>query len=385
MSLRNVTRLVLLESKAWTTRRILPKYSSYSSLLVRYQHQQRPIPQEERKESGGQGQSQGQNPGEQSEKTSYLKVKSTETKTAIGNRYLNFLEKYQEMLGKKFPGTMQVYRVFVVGFKDFLTEVKDYLAIKKRVVTSSGGVKELSLQELEIYFFMPKDMVRVGPVLLFSALPLAQYLVFPIAYYFPRHLLSSHFWTLQQKFEFAIENLRVRLQNYRPVLRHMQSGLERVTDEKLKALTQDVLNKLGSGSHPTVRQIMAIKTLFETDAFSLQAIHGPHAKRLCKIYGLHSYWFKRRRLYDHAYLLTVMDAAILRHGIFNLKPEELKSACYLRGLNASNLRHEDLMSYLQQWMSISTSVQPHAYSFLLHLPVLLSYNHPNNWALLKPT
>jgi hypothetical protein len=52
-----------------------------------------------------------------------------------------------------------------------------------------------------------------------------------------------------------------------------------VRDERLKSKCQKVLDKLGSGSHPSGREIMDIKPLFQTDPFSLKAIYGPHVVR----------------------------------------------------------------------------------------------------------
>lgn len=46
---------------------------------------------------------------------------------------------------------------------------------------SPTKVIELSLKEVDLYYRMPAEIQRVGPTLLISALPLANYIVFPIA------------------------------------------------------------------------------------------------------------------------------------------------------------------------------------------------------------
>lgn len=76
---------------------------------------------------------------------------------------------------------MNVYRVFVVGVKDFYTDMKLLLKITKISNTSSLGLRALTRKELEVYYQMPKDMFRVAPVLVISALPFANYVVFPLA------------------------------------------------------------------------------------------------------------------------------------------------------------------------------------------------------------
>jgi hypothetical protein len=50
---------------------------------------------------------------------------------------------------------------------------------------------------LQLYLNLPSDLIRTAPVLLISALPFAQNVVFPVALMFPKQLLSSHFWSDQ--------------------------------------------------------------------------------------------------------------------------------------------------------------------------------------------
>lgn len=69
-------------------------------------------------------------------------------------------------------------------------------------------------------------------------------------------------------------------------------------------------------------------------------------------------------------------------GPSNLSSEVLRDCCFQRGLNASNLSNEELIKWLEQWIEVSKITDPHNFSLFLHLPVLTTYNHPNNWKLL---
>ncbi|XP_035707075.1 uncharacterized protein LOC110848636 isoform X2 [Folsomia candida] len=117
-------------------------------------------------------------------------------------KFFEFVKKFPE---KKFPGAMNVYRVFTIGVKEFAKELADYVRISGKVIMSSNGIRNLNSTELDIYYRMPKEVTRVAPTLIISALPFMNYIMFPIAYYFPKRLLSSHFWSLQQKSQFAID------------------------------------------------------------------------------------------------------------------------------------------------------------------------------------
>lgn len=78
-----------------------------------------------------------------------------------------------------------------------------------------------------------------------------------------------------------------------------------------------------------------------------------------------------------------MDNAIMREGgVQSLNTESLRNACHLRGLNSQHLSNQDMALWLQQWLEISQNVDKKSYSMLLHSPVLLAYNNPQNWMLI---
>lgn len=76
---------------------------------------------------------------------------------------------------------MHIYRVFSVGVKDFYGDMKRYVKIYNIVNSSTKGFAALTRQEMELYQQMPKDIMRIGPVLLVATLPFANYVVFPLA------------------------------------------------------------------------------------------------------------------------------------------------------------------------------------------------------------
>lgn len=78
-----------------------------------------------------------------------------------------------------------------------------------------------------------------------------------------------------------------------------------------------------------------------------------------------------------------IDMAIVREGgTANLTTEILRNSCFLRGLNASNLTNDELTHWLDQWIEVSKHVNQQNFSLFLHLPIFLTYNHPNNWKLI---
>ncbi|KAK9728412.1 LETM1-like, RBD [Popillia japonica] len=301
----------------------------------------------------------------------------------IVNRYVEFLMKYETAMEKRFPSAMRVYRMFMDGIKLFYKDVKDYLKIVRSLNKKENKLMDLTRTEIELYYQMPKDMVKVAPILILSLLPFANYVIFPLAYFFPRHLLCSHFWNLQQKAEFRIMILQQRLIHNRPVFRHLQAPLPQLKDNQLYDKWNAILASLGSGSHPTTEEILACKKLFMGKPFHLFYLRSNHVKHLLLMHDMHRVWFRRSRLAERAAILIAIDRAILREGgLESMSTEALRKACLMRGLNPLNMKKEHMINWLLLWLTISNEIDKYSYSLLLHCPILLAYNHPTNWQLI---
>lgn len=212
----------------------------------------------------------------QHRKTIYKTQEAKKIKFFVLNKYLDYLKKYEKLLESKFPGAMRVYKVFMEGTKDFFTDFKGFISIIRRLNTQGVNLHSLTLNELELYHQLPKDIRKVAPVLLISALPFANYVVFPIAYYYPRLLLTRHFWNIQQKSEYNTIFLRNRLLHNKPVLRHLQLHLRGLKSHRLHKNWSNIVGLLGSGVQPTVGQILECKDLFTEVPYHLMYLSGNH-------------------------------------------------------------------------------------------------------------
>lgn len=101
------------------------------------------------------------------------------------------------------------------------------------------------------------------------------------------------------------------------------------------------------------------------------------------MHGLRRTIFRKNKLKYRAYILLEMDKAILREGgVDALAMDTLRNACLIRGLNGSHLTNQEMKNWLKNWLEISQCVDKNSYSLLLHTPILLAYNHPQNWVLI---
>lgn len=304
----------------------------------------------------------------------------------VFTRYVDHVKNYDKGLQKNFPSALRVYRVFVDGVAAFYQDMKRYIKITRIINGSAQGLAALTRGELELYLQMRLDMYKVAPVILFSSLPFVGYAALPLAALYPRALLSSHFWTLQQKAEFQQYYLIQRLSNNRNVLRSLQSKLEEAKCLKYYEVWNHIIVLLGSGQHPSPNEILSIKDLFAESPYQFSSLTQKHIKYLCNIHGIRAGLFAifgREKLRERADLLHHMDLAIRREGgVHNMHPDALKKACYIRGLNPINMSSDGMIEWLQGWVEVSLDLEEQHNSLLLHLPILLGYNHPNNWQLI---
>ncbi|KAK9878361.1 hypothetical protein WA026_021672 [Henosepilachna vigintioctopunctata] len=300
------------------------------------------------------------------------------------NRYILYLKDYEKYIEKRFPNAVGLYRTFKDGTKTFIRDVKLYYSIVRSLNKRAKQMCDLTRKELELYDNLPRDMLKLTPILLFSALPFTNYVIFPLIYFFPKQLLSQHFWTIEQRNEFNRLFLHNRLVHNKPIFRHLQEQLSRVKCHDSYQTWQNVLGKIGSGVQPDVDQILECKDLFINEPYNLNYLRGSHIKHLLHLHNLHTFiLFRRSRLANKALILKEMDLAILREGgVHNLPLESLRMSCYIRGLDPTNMIQEDMICWLKKWIQISKTIDRSSASLLLHCPILLGYNEPSNWKLI---
>ncbi|XP_072399760.1 LETM1 domain-containing protein 1 isoform X2 [Diabrotica undecimpunctata] len=317
-------------------------------------------------------------------KSIYKREEAKKLRFYVVTKYVEYLKNFDKVLAKNFPETVQTYRLFIDGTKEFIKDTKEYFRIIRILNTPGKSFANLLRREMELYQQMPKDMKKVAPVLIIFSIPFGSYVILPLAYMFPRYLLCSHFWNLKQKSEYQILSLKDRLTHNRPIFRHLQSQMYFLKPHCLYKSWKEVVGKIGSGVHPTVGEIAKCKELFMTEPYHLLYLSSNHIVHLLKMHDMSvGIFFRRSRLTERAYILKEMDKAIMREGgVHNLPIDALKKACYIRGLNPTNMKNEEMIKWLTDWIQLSSQVDKDSYSLLLHAPVLLSYNAPSNWMLI---
>jgi len=315
------------------------------------------------------------------EKRRELRLKQSEAKTRMQmgllGRFLNYLASYGEILEKAFPDTIvKTYRLFSMGTSALIRDTKTYIYVQTvlGITDHNKAFRTFTRRELEVYHSLPQDLARVAPVLLLSAFPFAQNVVFPLALLHPQRFLSTQFWTNIQKDSASLDDIKKRRGVHLFVIKSLQEKLPLFRNEDLNIEARRNIGRLLSGSHPSPDEMLQLLPLFSPGGvYHLNNLSRKHAMCLARLHGLPSIWpWQRRRLMAHGRLLLAMDWAIAREGIRMMDNDQLAFSCAIRGIERG--WRSEMLDYLQSWSQASVHVEKDNVSMLLHLPLFLTYN-----------
>ncbi|XP_035112671.1 LETM1 domain-containing protein 1 isoform X10 [Callithrix jacchus] len=139
-----------------------------------------------------------------------------------------------------------------------------------------------------------------------------------------------------------------------------------------------LLTNIQRGTHPAIRDILALRECFSNHPLGMNQLQPFHVKALSRAMLLTPYLpppLLRHRLKTHTTVIHQLDRALAKLGIGQLTAEEVKSACYLRGLNSTHIGEDRCRTWLGEWLQISCSLKEAELSLLLHNVVLLSTNY----------
>ncbi|XP_054981272.1 LETM1 domain-containing protein 1 isoform X3 [Sorex araneus] len=132
------------------------------------------------------------------------------------------------------------------------------------------------------------------------------------------------------------------------------------------------------GTHPTIHEILALRKCFSNPPLGMDQLQAFQMRALSRAMLLTPYLppvLLRYRLRTHTTVIHQLDKALAKLGIGQLTAQEVKSACYLRGLNSNHIAEERCRTWLGEWLHISCSLKEAELSLLLHNLVLLSTNY----------
>ncbi|NXC77788.1 LTMD1 protein, partial [Anhinga anhinga] len=278
--------------------------------------------------------------------------------------------RYERFLERTFPRFYVLYATFTKGIQALFLEVKEIRKIKSNMSRQRLSVQQLPYREMERLRQVRhgrardaqfrRDVIKAIPIGVIAIPPFANFLVIVLMYFFPRQLLIRYFWTPSQQVEFLDTYDGIRRDLYPDVVESLALAARSLPEPQLQKRLQELCAEVQRGSQPRVAQLYAVRSLFSGSPLGLNKLQVSHVKALSQVLFLTTHlpaFFLRHRLRSHVLEIRQLDRAMLRLGLGQLSEEELKAACYLRGLNSTHLGMSECRAWLEQWLGLSCKLQ----------------------------
>ncbi|NXW25284.1 LTMD1 protein, partial [Circaetus pectoralis] len=280
--------------------------------------------------------------------------------------------RYERFLERTFPRFYVLYATFTkAGVQALFLEVKEIRKIKSKMSRQRLSVQQLPYREMErlrqvrhgawdTFWQFRRDVIKAIPIGVIAIPPFANFLVIVLMYFFPRQLLIRYFWTPNQQVEFLDAYDAIRRDSYPDVVESLALAARSLPEPQLQKRLQELCAEVQRGSQPRVAELYAVRSLFSGSPLGLNKLRVSHVKALSQVLFLTPHlpaFFLRHRLRSHVLEIRHLDRAMLRLGLGQLSEEELKAACYLRGLNSTHLGMSECRAWLEQWLGLSCKLQ----------------------------
>ncbi|TRZ11736.1 hypothetical protein HGM15179_015372 [Zosterops borbonicus] len=291
-------------------------------------------------------------------------------------RWVN--SRYEQYLERSFPRFYILHSTFKTGIQALFLEVKEIVRIKSKMSQQRLSSQQLPYREMERLRQFRRDLLKAIPIGIIAIPPFANFLVIILMYFFPRQLLIRQFWTPKQQLEFLDTYDCIRRGSYPTVLRSLELTARALPEPEPRELLQQLCAQVQGGARPHLAQLLAVRGLFSGSLLALNRLQVDHVRALSQVLFLTPHlpaFFLRHRLRSHVLEIRHLDRALLTLGPGQLSEEELRAACYLRGLNSTHLGQAECRAWLEQWLRLSCQLQASEASLLAHSMVLLSLNY----------
>uniref|UniRef100_A0A0R3RXW5 Letm1 RBD domain-containing protein n=1 Tax=Elaeophora elaphi TaxID=1147741 RepID=A0A0R3RXW5_9BILA len=271
-------------------------------------------------------------------------VKNHLSSTA-NNQPKGWMERYESFLSRRYPKAYAVHSMVMNGCKWCWSDIKTYYRLKKDLRTKSRQISELKRPELEILLQTNEELLKLAVIIIFIPLPFTVYIFALAVVFFPRIILTRHFWTSDQRKKFWSTSLkRTARMHFDPLRKYLQN---------LDVNVQTPLKELKKLELP------------EISTYSLG-----HLYHLSKLHRVSLFTAGVRGLYDRAEILRCLDHSLKSEdtAIDMMSEQQLHEQFYLRRLQYDGLTEEKMKCLLKNWVQHLTDPRLKTPLFL-HAPI----------------
>ncbi|PAV76521.1 hypothetical protein WR25_13648 [Diploscapter pachys] len=233
--------------------------------------------------------------------------------------------KYEKFLSQ-WPKILSLHRMVMDGSRWCFSDVKSYFSVKSDLYKGVRKIDQLTVPELEVQVQMMTEGPKMAVVCILLPLPLTVYIIGAAIIFFPRLVLTRHFWSDEQRFEYFHREV------YDSQFRTLPGLIT------LYKKPQDVPQKF--------------EDLDINVQFSLLRLHG--------IYPIP--FLGMKRLLKRMEFLKELDKQI-RPKINSLTERQLIFNLYIRRLDFSLLTADQMRETLRKWVEFSSNLSNVQYLF----------------------
>ncbi|EFO24865.2 hypothetical protein LOAG_03622 [Loa loa] len=265
--------------------------------------------------------------------------------STANNQRKGLMQQYESLLSRRYPKAYAVHRMVMDGCKWCWSDIKTYYRLKKDLRTKTRQISELKRSELEILLQCPSEITHIITLLMLLQIPVVGESLCVMLVFFPRLILTRHFWTNDQRKRFWSTSLKRTAQMHFDPLRKYLQNFDINVQTPLKEL-----KKL---------------ELPEMNTYSLGHLY--HLSRLHRVSLLTG---GVRGLHDRAEILRHLDHSLKSEhtAIDVMNEQQLYEQFYLRRLQYDGLSEEKMKCLLKNWVQHLTDPHLKA-SLFLHIPI----------------
>uniref|UniRef100_A0A7E4WBP3 Letm1 RBD domain-containing protein n=1 Tax=Panagrellus redivivus TaxID=6233 RepID=A0A7E4WBP3_PANRE len=259
------------------------------------------------------------------------------------------MQRYENYLEQNWPKAYQMHRMVIDGCKSCIGDVKTYYFIRRDLGAGKIKLSDLSRQQLETYIQCPSELFHLLTLITLLQIPLIGDALIVMVIFFPRHVLTRHFWSKHQKREYWSLEWKKKASYHYPALVDAIKATNKIT---VPASLSDI----------TTMTVPKIKELDFSQVYHLARVH-----RFFPVNMANSLRWR-------AEALKHLDAVLLRESgdIDKMDTEELQTQLYIRCLKFSGKSDDEMRTLLRTWLKNSAKLAERP-SLYLHAPVLHQY------------
>uniref|UniRef100_A0A8R1E1E0 LETM1 domain-containing protein n=1 Tax=Caenorhabditis japonica TaxID=281687 RepID=A0A8R1E1E0_CAEJA len=235
--------------------------------------------------------------------------------------------KYEQFIGK-WPKVLALHRTVVEGSRWCFSDVKIYLKTRRALSSGQRKITDLTVDELETLVQIPVEGPKMAVITALLPMPLTIYIFAFAVIFFPRLVLTRHFWSDKQRREFF------QLE----VTKALISG-------------EELLKTYGNSSKSDEQKL---KPLDKVDSSESLLLHGLHSMYLLP--------GSSKRIEKRMEALRVLDN-LMPTVIDGFNERQLVFHCYIRKIDIGSKNAAEMRDSLREYTKFTSRMPNNTYLY----------------------